>query len=406
MRAPTASYLLAACLLGCAAADAPPDIVLTVDTLPDGAVRVRNPMAGLWGGGNARFVEETRIGSVEGGEPYALGSVYDATLDPAGRIYVAERQASEVRVFDADGRHVRTLGRKGKGPGEFEGVYALLWGPHGNLWVLDGGNQRWSVFDTAGALVDTHRREGTIWGVGLDARFDAEGRLYERTGFCLAEDDCRGYMLRYVPGPDAEVDTVAMPPDTISAYIEVELGRRRAMLPLPYAPEPSMEFDRSGGYWTGTGERYELERWSWSGARTRLVQRPHVPEPVSGADRDSARVFIEDLLGRMDMARGVTQVDLGRIPDVKPAWLDFTVSDRGELWLARHLPWERVPYGPIAFDVFDPDGRYLGAVEDVPVGGRPMPRIIGDRLVGVVHDRLEVPWVVAGRIERPLAGNR
>ena len=54
--------------------------------------------------------------------------------------------------------------------------------------------------------------------------------------------------------------------------------------------------------------------------------------------------------------------------------------------------------GSVTFDVFDPEGRYLGPLH-VEIGTRPPPRIIGDQLVGVVRDELGVPYVVLHRME-------
>ena len=77
------------------------------------------------------------------------------------RVYVLEASAMEVRVFDPSGRHVGSFGRRGSGPGEFKQPIALTWGPADQLWVVDPGNARYSVFDTSGAFVRSYFRHNS-----------------------------------------------------------------------------------------------------------------------------------------------------------------------------------------------------------------------------------------------------
>lgn len=67
--------------------------------------------------------------------------------------------------------------REGAGPGELKDAIGMDWDGRGHLRVADPGNGRYSVFDTAGELVTTHRRR----------RGDTRSRDLEastRTGVC------------------------------------------------------------------------------------------------------------------------------------------------------------------------------------------------------------------------------
>lgn len=66
---------------------------------------------------------------------------------------------------------------------------------------------------------------------------------------------------------------------------------------------------------------------------------------------------------------------MARIPDVKPAFETFVVDDQGYLWVIRTSTTQDMSRRDVVFDVFDPEGRYLGAV-DVDVGANPPPRIM------------------------------
>ena len=54
-----------------------------------------------------------------------------------GRIAVANQGTSEVRFFDAAGKRLQSVGRKGSGPGEFEQIASFNQGTGDSLLVFD-----------------------------------------------------------------------------------------------------------------------------------------------------------------------------------------------------------------------------------------------------------------------------
>ncbi len=96
------------------------------------------------------------------------------------------------------------------------------------------------------------------------------------------------------------------------------------------------------------------------------------------------------------MEQGGT-VDRSRVPDVKPALEQFFVDDRKHLWVQ---PVASSDEALRVFDVFDPEGRYLGRVRSgVRIVGVPVFR--GDHLYAVSEDVDHIPYGVRARIVRP-----
>ena len=91
----------------------------TIETLASGVIRVVNPAEGLWEVGEPwRLLPELVLGEIEGAEAEVFASISGLAVDDAGRIYVLDRQANELRIFSPEGGHIRSVGRPGEGPGE------------------------------------------------------------------------------------------------------------------------------------------------------------------------------------------------------------------------------------------------------------------------------------------------
>src|SRR5512138_254352 len=83
--------------------------------------------------GVATLVEELSIGVADGAEEYMLGEIADIALGRDGSIYALDRQVPAVRHYDAQGKFIRNIGRKGAGPGEFRSVSGIAMTRDGRL---------------------------------------------------------------------------------------------------------------------------------------------------------------------------------------------------------------------------------------------------------------------------------
>jgi len=109
------------------------------------------------------------IGVVDGAEPYLLNGVAGALRQSDGRVVVANCGSSELRFYDAAGLHVRTVGGRGGGPGEFQYLRRIYPAGGDSIGAYDGlPRHRASHFTPEGSHVRT---------VPLAARVEVMGRL-------------------------------------------------------------------------------------------------------------------------------------------------------------------------------------------------------------------------------------
>jgi hypothetical protein len=365
----------------------------SVDTLSGGVIHVSNPAEGVWGSEERGAVaEEVRIGRMAGDGFEAFGEVGFLELDPLGRIWVFENQLQELRVFNADGDFVRTVGGRGEGPGEFQWVTGMSWGPGERLWVLDVGTMRFSVFDTAGAFLDSHRIEGGSLIIPWPGGFDRYGRLHHYARRSKAEG--QGFelvLVRYdtlmTPG-----DTVLIPASGGSEIFELRGETSYMSVEVPFTTRSLWRLSPGGEILSVHTGTFNLALLGARGDTLRIVSREMEPSPVTDAELEEAL----GELARFTEAGGI--VDRERIPRVKPALEDVWIDERGRTWVQ---PWRSGTAGGV-LDLFDEVGRYLGPV-DVPfsIHTRTPPIIRGDHLLAVTRDDLDVPYVVLGRLVLP-----
>ena len=70
--------------------------------------------------------------------------------DSQGNIYVKDARRAEVRVFDANGRYVTTVGKRGEGPGELREVFSMHVDGDGRVIVTDRMSRRLTIFTDMG----------------------------------------------------------------------------------------------------------------------------------------------------------------------------------------------------------------------------------------------------------------
>lgn len=348
---------------------------------------------GAWPEGQAwRLEEVVRIGSADGGGPDEFAWIADVELDAMGRVWVADGQQHQIRVFDSAGTHVRSIGRRGGGPEEFNGIAGMSWAPDGTLWVLDGGNARFAVYDTAGKLVATHRRSVNVTVAPWPLGFDTQGRFYDLAP--VKQSGEPSGIVRFGPGMVAE-DTFRVPAYE-QQYFELrsESGGNHTInqVNVPFTPQQEWALDPAGNPWVAVTDRYRLERRRFDGTVEQVIEGTATARRVTREDRDRA------IRGYGDFTSKGGKIDASRIPDTHQLLEDFFFGEDGTVWVKLATGRDE----PAALDVFDRAAVYLGRVQaPTLIGTSPAPAFRGGRMAAVVTDEDGVASVLLMRVEKP-----
>lgn len=372
----------ALCLAACAG-DAPG--TTTTRTLPNGVLLVANDGTGAWTSLTPwRAVEELRIGRADGAGPEVLAGPMALETDASGNLYVLDVIAMEVRAFAPDGRHLRSFGRDGSGPGEFRRPAGMVRGPDGTLWVFDPGNARFTVYDTAGMLRETRPRNLRGSSIPWPGRIDRAARLWDTDAAGAATI----LVWEEVDGTGAGRASL---PEHRREEFSVAAGGVTHQAPVPFTPLLHWALDADGRAWAGVSDRYRLVHFVPGGDTLRVVELTAEPVSVAPAERTTA---IEELSW---FTQNGGRVDAGRIPAQKPAFTDIRVDDHGFVWVSPSLP---AGSSRSAFDVFDPEGVHQGRLT-LPIALEPWSPVIirGDRLYTAVLAPEGHPQVMVFRLE-------
>jgi len=108
------------------------------------------------------------------GEPFTkFNSPLSLTTDPAGNIYVADKDNNRIQKFTSNGTHITSWGEEGRENGQFKSPFAIATDSTGNVYVADTGNNRIQKFTSNGTYV-------TSWRVGVsqDIAIDSSANVY------------------------------------------------------------------------------------------------------------------------------------------------------------------------------------------------------------------------------------
>ncbi len=368
---------------------------------------VQNPTDGLWGPeAGWTVVEELSIGTMEGEDVYQFGQIIGVDVDADGNVYIADGQVQDVRVFDAMGTYVRTIGSAGSGPGELglgmNGVFVV----GDEVVIPDIGNQRISRFSRSGEFIRSQRMD-LLQGVPLRWDMASAGRLVVQRRNVNPADTAtgpRGDPITTLAQEGASPDTLAVLPPGES--LQISGGQARVRF---FDPEPIWDADPDGRLLTAKNNTMRFEVWGADGSLQRVITLPFETKPVTERDQSVFLDAIADAARQQGAPQQAVEQFLQQasFADNYPAFVSLALGPMQSVWAQRFLSGDELAgeegtfniqdLGSSTWDVFDAEGRYLGAVT-FPGKYQPI-RAMGDRFYGIARDELDVQSLKVYRIE-------
>lgn len=358
-----------------------------------------------------RLLPDLRIGSLDDPDQ-SLTTITGVSVGPDGRIYIAQAQDQNIRVYDASGAFIRTIGRRGGGPGEFEGMGQPLWRGD-SLYVSDFRQRRVTMFSPDGELVEALsvvvNTEPPFSPGGVTRMLDDGSMLATLSVASAAIADGTVTAM-----PTVRVDRDAAVLDTAlwlsvgQSQFSIRLGDGQLYSSQPFPDGPISTTGDQGivvvdrGIATDAAEgRFRLHWVDFSGDTVLSRTYRYTPKPLDRARADSVVAARVESYSDFAQRAGSSRNDLERairdamlVPRFLPPISSVLLSRSGDVWLRR----EELPGDSVQWNVLGPRGDVL-AVFPLPKSVRP--RLIdSDVLYSAEADEFDVPYLVRYRIVR------
>lgn len=380
--------VLAAVLMACAESPATSSAPAVRDSA--GIRIVEHPAEALAGLPEWRIAEEPVV-SLGGSTDAADGpnEVVGGYLGPDGTIVYADGAAFEVRIHTADGRHLRSLGRQGSGPGEFSTITSI-WRRGDSSAVYDMSAKRLTVAPHDGSPPRTAvlRHSGFLAAV----QGSADGRLISRQ---LDVDALTG----------VGAETARVPEHVIVVSADGSSTDSILVIPGPalYQPPRSPGWDGPAplGFGAesrilvigdsiviGTNDSYEIRTHDLSGRPVRIIRIAVPARPVDERDVELARQAaweeFEPRAGKMPeeiVSQFRSFLEGQRYAEHLPYYGALASDGEGNLWVQEYDPPGKVEE---RFTIIGGDGALVARVT-LPAGLHFL-AAAGGRVLGLWRD--------------------
>ena len=296
----------------------------------DGVTVVKNPKEPIYGEEIFEIKEELSLGVAEGAEEYMFLDAREVAVDNRERMFVSDIRGFHIKVFDKFGKYIKTIGRKGQGPGEFSQISSIQITPRNELMVYERNGFKLTFFSLDGDYIRTVLLKGVqaFW-----IRENSRGNYFESTVEFQGQYGTNTFRVA------TEVKEYGSDLGFIKTIAKDKF--RNANVPLRHdmlARFPSFDL-----LICGFKDSYELQMINLEGEIFRKVLKDFSQIEISEEEKTKRKLPKSN-----------------ELPKYFPAFQDFSSDEEGRIYVQL---FERQADGDkFYYDVFDPEGRYIAKV--------------------------------------------
>lgn len=383
-------------------------------TRDSAGIRIIDNAKPAWGPGREWRLSEKPILAIGGGTgaDYQLGRIAGVTRLSDGRVVVADQSTLQLKLYDASGRHLKSVDGKGQGPGAF-GDFHTIARLAGDSIAVETRDMA-SIFAPSGTFVRSVRFGPFAAGALQTPFVSALGRF--DNGTTVVADFPQGE--RGPAGAQQWVDSASLFLVDRSGAVVRPLGKAPVVVfvaganhpsPMDFGPQAAYASSGRAFYW-GFSDEYAIRVYDAEWKLKRIIRRAWTPRPLTGPDLDA---YVDGWMQMWSKKRGAEREAERKAmreeayPEFLPAYSAILATPTGEIWV-REPDLTGAPgcwclaglsTVPSKWSVFDAGGRWLG---DVVMPPRFIPLEIGaDYVLGRSRDADNAPRAVMYRLGKP-----
>ena len=323
----------------------------------DGVTYIHNPATPLHPGRTVAFEEDFTFKERDEGGEIQIYKQGRYAVDAQDNVYVEDDSDMSIKVFDPRGKYLRTIGRKGNGPGEFARIADMALLPDGRLLVTDFETRRTSLFSPEGQFLSSFQ-----WKKFFSQVYLATDSSYTVNEMVLSEDR-RELWAKTIDFNGEEV--LAFGRFSYPEFKMLTQGEITFSTSVPWSPASVFAGDQKRQWlYHCLSDKYLIEVYDQKGKLFRKIDRPYELVPVTDEDISQIKSEYADR-GDSPFAKLIEQM---AIPKVKTVTDRLLVDNDGNLWVETNEEQRKPEAGgkekkaeenPVrAYDIFSPDGVY------------------------------------------------
>jgi len=320
-----------------------------------------NTLREIYKDGTVQFVPELTIDESTMPEDTFFESAVSIISDKDGYVYICDYKASNIKKFDSSGKHVKTIGRMGQGPGEFNMPFQITVADN-RLIVWDMGNSRLCIHTTDGEFVKSvsvPRDEGRPQKMRALPNGDV---IIELEKIYYGEGDKPQDCIIGLYSPDLEKKKILYSQQVLrNKYMRIESMFTNII--QPFSPDVYWDISPEGKIVIAYSKEYEID--FYDSTKGKMSSFSHKYKPIRVTEKDKEAFF-----GGMTSTTASGSVKQGapdhilkytEFPRFKPAFKEIIVDSEGNILVRAHRNNLNEEFH--FMDVFEPDGKFIGNIQ-------------------------------------------
>lgn len=330
-----------------------PERAYSIETI-DGIEFVHNSGTPLYPEKTVEFVEDLTISSENDKGEILLYLPQLCAVNKEGNIYISDYQDISIKVFDPQGKYLKTIGRRGNGPGEFQSISILSFLPDGRYLVLDWEKMRISFFSADDQFITSHNFQSYGFSLFLiTSSLYIRGETLAGPGAKKNESKRRLFVKAYDLSGN-ELFSYGEFTARQSVFFNIPTGAFTST--PPYFVYSILAGDKKNErLYHCLNDKYVIEVYDTNGKIVRKIDKPY--EPVLTKTEDMKR-YVDGFGNLSEESKSLVE-KIAKMPRVKTITEKMIVDDVGNLWIETNELRKEKDNLFRAYDIFNEDGIYV-----------------------------------------------
>lgn len=302
----------------------------------DGVTIVKNPKEPIYEYDVFNFKEELTIGEIEGREEYIFSDVRSIAVSEDEKIFVLDTKECHIKVFSEKGNYLKTIGKKGQGPGEMQIPMSVQITPQKEIMVNDSEKLQLLFFSLEGEFlrgVSTAKMRNFI-----GPKVDYKGNII--TSYNIPGPTMKSVLIKL----NSELDPI-FPIHTLELF--------RLPVMNPFFPQFFWQITKDNNLLWGISTDYEINVMNSEGELIKRILKEYNPVEITEEDKEERLKY---LFGDGPVPKGVN------IKWPKHNWVfnDLCIDEYGNIFVG--IFEKNQNRSEYCYDIFDCKGRYIAKI--------------------------------------------